>query len=148
MSYMELMEEAHRVGMKGAAGLTKRELLFELGGSPEGTAVYDRKLFYDPEDIREMRDKNQQVPGRTIYWEEDREAVEKIIGKNPWAFNNYDLTDTRNPIKYIFKRPKNGIVTCYNGHEMKMPEGIDRVVCLECRENKVEKQIIYIDPDK
>ena len=146
MSHLELMDYARELGISNVAGMTHRELLFETGGSPEGTAIYDRKKFYDPDDIRDERAANRQVPGRTIYWEKDREAVEKIIAKQPWAFNNYDLTDPTRPIKFIFKREKN--VTCNRGHKLQMPSGKDRVVCPVCREEKVENQVIYIDPDK
>lgn len=146
MSYMQLVQYAHRIGLSNVAGMTHRELLFELGGSPEGTAVYDRKHFYDPEDIRTERDANRQVPGRTIFWEKDREAVEKIIGRNQWAFNNYDLTDPNKPIKFIFKRMKN--VTCNQGHEMVLPKDTDRVVCMECKRAGKESQVIYVNPDE
>ena len=146
MSYMQLVQYAHNLGLSNVAGMTHRELLFELGGSPEGTAVYDMKKYYDPEDIREERTANRQVPGRTIFWEKDRDAVEKIKAKNPWAFNNYDLTDPTKPIKFIFKRTKE--VECNKGHKMPLPKETDRVVCRECKKKDVESQVIYIDPDK
>jgi len=167
MSYMELLEEARKVGLKNASQYSKRELIFELGGSGDGMAVYDRKLYYNPEDIREAAAKNRQIPGRTIFPEEMREDVEKIIAQNPDAFNDYDLGDTRNRTKFIFKRPKivgkkeidinrttkkkvfknYGLVKCFCGKEIQMVFTEDdvntaRAVC-ECG-----KQVIFIDPDK
>jgi hypothetical protein len=168
MSYMELVKKAREMGMKNVSGLTKRELLFELGGSPEGTAIYDMRLYYDDEDVRIAKEDRKQVPGRTIYNEADHDAIEKIKGQNPWAFNNYDLTDKRNKIKYIFKRPKvigsyigdvnkdkgmqtavnidYGEVTCFCGATLRMAvdEKVDteRAVCAECG-----RQVIYINPD-
>ena len=167
MSYMELLEEARKIGIKNASQYSKRELLFELGGSPEGTVVYDRRLYHDPEDIRMAADKNKQVPGRTIYSEEQAEAVEKILAQNPDAFNDYDLTDSRNNTKFIFERPKivgrvkkdtnyitnqvkyknYGLVKCFCGAEIPMhfiDDDVDtaRAVC-ECG-----KQVIFIDPDR
>lgn len=167
MSYMELLEEARKIGIKNASQYSKRELLFELGGSPEGTVVYDRRLYHDPEDIRMAADKNKQVPGRTIYSEEQAEAVEKILAQNPDAFNDYDLTDKRNNTKYIFKRPKMvgrvvkdentitkkkiyknyAMVECFCGAEIPMhfiDDDVDtaRAVC------GCGKQVIFIDPDR
>ena len=73
MSYIELIEKAKEIGIKNPAQYTKKDLLFELGGGPEGVATYDMRDYYEKEDIAEAKENKMQLPGRTTFWEKDRE---------------------------------------------------------------------------
>lgn len=137
LTYNQLLKIAEEQGIKGAMSLTKDQLIVELGGAPPGAVVYDRAQGYNYDEIKRMKDERQQIPGKTIFWEADEEAVFKIIGKNPWAFNNYDMTDPKSPIKFIFSRRG----TCYCGEKVSMKEGEVRKKCT------CGKWIMYIDPD-
>jgi hypothetical protein len=138
LSYGELVKIAKERGIKHPMEFTKDQLTLELGGAPAGALVYDRAEDYTYDELRQLKADGYQVPGKTVYYEADADSLSKIWAQNPMAFNNYDLTSSKSPIKFIFDRKGK----CYCGEPVRMAEGQDEAVC-ECG-----KKIHYIDPDK
>ena len=83
-------------------GKTRAQMLQDVAEEGDGVFIIDRALNFSREQLLDFERKNQQVPGKTIAWEKDREIIEEYLAYNSMAFNNCDLTDTKANSRHIF----------------------------------------------
>jgi hypothetical protein len=123
-SFTELQEMAKERDIRGWYSMNKQKLIIALGylTDPE-KEVHDRTIGVSDRELAEIEKKRNQMPGKTIYWKKDKELVMEIINRNPFAFNDYDLTDARAPVIHHFETSnKNRKVNCICGEKFKIGE--------------------------
>ena len=116
LTYTQLAKKAKEKGIL-YHGKTRAQLEIDLKVEDPDIFVIDRAAEYSREELLDLKKDNQVIPGKTIAYKKDRDIIEEYFAHNPMAFNNCDLTDTKNHTQHIFGTKD---VVCHCGEKFRI----------------------------
>ena len=114
-SFKVLVSEAKRLGIS-SHGKTRDDLYLLLAGKSEkikGVGVFDRDC--SPDEKQRLEAKGHAVPGRTLYYMVQEEQLMRLWGEKPMAFNDFDLTNNKQELNFVFDDHE---ITCHCGEQI------------------------------
>jgi hypothetical protein len=122
-TFTELQDKAKAMNIAGWHSMNKAQLIIATAENREDSEVYvyDRTEKLSEADMKEIKEQRSQTPSKTIMWKKDQDLVMEIINRNPYAFNNTNLTDQRARIQHHFQTSnKSRKVLCFCGEKFKI----------------------------